>query len=353
MIEDKNRIVYFDLMKGVCIVLVVIGHCYDKLGIKIDNVHLWSMLEHLRMPLYFFLSGMFFKEYSSAVEFVVKKFNRLIVPFLFFAVISVVPALISGEEQFGFMSIKHHITWMLKYAGYLWFLRTLFVANILYYIYNKVVNRYNIKIQVLSLCVLVAIGWGLNQLLPQDDVIRRDYGMIFSIVASLLVLPFFFVASNIRNMLQRADNIKWNRILVVFVVSTMLCYLSSEGGVYLMYAKVENTPIKFYLASFSAITMVWCVCYSLRKYLLRGYVNYMGRYSIIVYLTHVPLLGALVYSGIIHNLWILVLAVLAVMPVMIWLLKKWFPAFVAQRDLLIYEKGRVKVDFGAFSLKNR
>jgi hypothetical protein len=41
------------------------------------------------------------------------------------------------------------------------------------------------------------------------------------------------------------------------------------------------------------------------------------------------------------------------MPIMIALLKRCFPAFVAQRDIFICEKGKIKVDFGAFSLKNR
>ena len=353
MVVKKDRIGYFDLMKGLCIILVLIGHCYDKLDIKIDNVHLWTALEHLRMPLYFFLSGMFFKEYSNMIEFTIKKFNRLIIPFLFFAVISVVPALISGEVEFDLISIKHHITWMLKYAGYLWFLRTLFIANILYYIYNKVVNRFSLKIQVLSLCVLVAIGWCINQLLPQEDVIRRDYGILFSVITSLMVFPYFFVASKIRNFLANLESLKNKNIFAVGLISLVLCFLTAKGGVYLMYAKVENNPISFYVASFSAITLVWSICYLVRHIFAKGYLYYMGRYSIIVYLTHVPILGAIVYSGVLTGIFPIIILMLSVMPVMIWVFKRLFPAFVAQRDLLIYEKGRVKVDFGAFSLKNR
>ncbi len=353
MIEEKGRIGYFDLMKGVCIILVVIGHCYDKLGVRIDNHHVWSALEHLRMPLYFFLSGMFFKEYSCAIEFVIKKFNRLIAPFLFFAVISVVPALFSGEVECSVLGIKHHITWMVKYAGYLWFLRTLFVANLVYYIYYKVVKRCKWGVQCAVMCVIVCIGWMLNELLPQDNAIRSDYGILYSVITSMIVMPFLYVASNFRNVLSKIENIKKIHVLMIFAMSVVVCYLTANGGVYLMYAKVENSPIGFYLASFSAILMVWSVCYTLRNYLSRGYLNYMGRYSIIVYLTHVPLLGALVFSGMITKLWLLILVLFVVMPIMITLFKSCFPAFVAQRDIFICEKGKIKVDFGAFSLKNR
>lgn len=52
-----QRIDFIDLAKGVCIFLVVIGHC----GVPIDI----PGFEIVRMPLYFILSGLFFKEYGG------------------------------------------------------------------------------------------------------------------------------------------------------------------------------------------------------------------------------------------------------------------------------------------------
>lgn len=53
----KKRIDFIDTAKGVCIILVVLGHS----GIPIDFVGMNSM----RMPLYFILSGLFFKDYGG------------------------------------------------------------------------------------------------------------------------------------------------------------------------------------------------------------------------------------------------------------------------------------------------
>ena len=92
---SKERIGYFDLMKGVCIVLVIIGHCLDEKDIKLANVHVWSMLEHLRMPLYFFLSGMFFKEYSGFVDFIVRNSNHLVITFLSICLLSSIPMMLT------------------------------------------------------------------------------------------------------------------------------------------------------------------------------------------------------------------------------------------------------------------
>lgn len=78
---EKKRIGYIDLMKGICIILIVLLHC----DIKTPYEQLDIMLKNVRIPLYFFLSGLFFKEYSSFLDFIVRKVNKLIIPYIFFA----------------------------------------------------------------------------------------------------------------------------------------------------------------------------------------------------------------------------------------------------------------------------
>ncbi len=347
---EQKRIEYFDLMKGICIVLVVVCHCYEELGLSVENKHLWSMLEHLRMPLYFFLSGMFFKEYSCFVDFVIRKTNKLIIPFLFFTILTVIPKLLTGEVECNLIPIKKHFTWMIKYGGYLWFLRTLFLANILYYVVHKFIIKHNIYVSACVIIVLTIFGWLINSFIPIDGDFRETYTYLTSIITAFLVLPFFFVASNIRTYLPKMNNIKVMPILFVFLCSLLLCFLTSNGGVYLKNAKIENGFIEFYLAAFSAIIAVWCICFMIKR---MYYFTYVGRYSIIVYLTHIPIIHFIVFKGWILSLSYLILVVLAIMPVMIWFFKKFFPAFVAQRDIFVYEKGKVKVDWNVFTLKNR
>ncbi len=56
-ITKKTRIEFIDLAKGVCILLVVIVHVIPELDTPLE------FLACLRMPLYFCLSGLFFKDY--------------------------------------------------------------------------------------------------------------------------------------------------------------------------------------------------------------------------------------------------------------------------------------------------
>ena len=60
-IVEKKRIEFIDLAKGVCILMVVMGHC----GFPID-IPVWEIV---RMPLYFILSGLFFKDYVGWSSF--------------------------------------------------------------------------------------------------------------------------------------------------------------------------------------------------------------------------------------------------------------------------------------------
>lgn len=76
---QKKRIEFIDLAKGICILLVVFSHAGEDYGNRFDPA-----LTSFRMPLYFVLSGLFFKEYSGFAEFLVRKTNKLLIPFLFF-----------------------------------------------------------------------------------------------------------------------------------------------------------------------------------------------------------------------------------------------------------------------------
>ena len=57
--NQSRRIDFVDLTKGVCIILVVMAH----VGGAFEQLDTNSMLSCFRMPLYFFISGVFFKSY--------------------------------------------------------------------------------------------------------------------------------------------------------------------------------------------------------------------------------------------------------------------------------------------------
>lgn len=59
-LNENKRIDWIDLAKGLCICLVVLHHLsWDLAGS--------TLMIQIRMPLYFILSGIFFKDYGGGV----------------------------------------------------------------------------------------------------------------------------------------------------------------------------------------------------------------------------------------------------------------------------------------------
>ncbi len=73
----KQRIEFIDLAKGICIILIVIGHCGVNIGLP-------GFCAGAVMPWFFIISGLFFKTGTSVTDFVIKKINTVLIPFLFF-----------------------------------------------------------------------------------------------------------------------------------------------------------------------------------------------------------------------------------------------------------------------------
>ena len=64
MVEEKKRIQWIDLAKGFCILLVVLQHASELTHV---DYPLSVQAFGFRMPLYFILSGLFFKQYEGRV----------------------------------------------------------------------------------------------------------------------------------------------------------------------------------------------------------------------------------------------------------------------------------------------
>ena len=55
----KQRIHHFDMLKGVAIFMVVMGHVLAFCVREIDRATIFKVFEQLHMPLFFFVSGWF------------------------------------------------------------------------------------------------------------------------------------------------------------------------------------------------------------------------------------------------------------------------------------------------------
>ena len=119
--SDQKRIEWIDLAKGICMFLVIFGH-FPQLYQEQWAENLTHVMAYFRMPLYFLLSGLFFKTYSSPKAFLYKKINHLLIPYTFFYIIGrIIPSSEFYQD---------------------WFLFCLFLVNVIGYLMFSLVRKY-------------------------------------------------------------------------------------------------------------------------------------------------------------------------------------------------------------------
>lgn len=308
---NKPRIQYFDLAKGICILLVVWFH----LGVQSAlNVY----LDPVRMPLYFFLSGFFFKTYGGFSAFLYKKTNKLLVPFAFFYLTTscLLPLVAHHASGINFSTGND---WSLLYAFLtyndfpnipLWFLWGLFTLNIVFYgLRNKIRHDFLLG----AVCLVLQIILGHATELPASQ--SKAFSGLF----------FFYLGYAVhRNDLMRySDNLAV--ILLSFCIYTALGQLCPAGEVWRMSIQT--------LMSLLGIAILFYIC---RRINHLPYISYVGRYSIIVLVTHEPIIRILsmlhINSPYIMYAVILV-SYLAIIPIM----RKYLPHVTAQKDIHLWK----------------
>lgn len=233
----KERIAYIDFMKGLCMVLLAIGHCGGNLfDCLLPNLAI--ALQSFMVPLYFFISGLFFSPSQDFSNFFRKKINSLIITLLFFHFLCSffkLPLAIIIQNvrpdidfNFGFFDvIPPFFGRFWKAAGALWFLVALFLMNLLYYCFLKFLTRRGVYAAVLLCSVLGYI------------LMRNKIRLPFEADIALVGLPYFLLGSIVKqkNLLLPSKYDKWGYL--VFIPCAVFIYFFSER-IYFLYQGVPN-----------------------------------------------------------------------------------------------------------------
>lgn len=142
--DKKSRIEWIDVAKGYGIILVIMGHCFNK-----DTpLHNWIFSFH--MPLFFILSGYCFhyEKYKNVVDVLKDKFRALIIPYVKFCVLGILISLLVPEWR-DKMSMKQLLVDI--YCAYptltnitsIWYLIALFNLSVILYVVVYVAKKYN------------------------------------------------------------------------------------------------------------------------------------------------------------------------------------------------------------------
>ena len=316
MKEASKRIEWIDLAKGICIFLVVFQHVSVALDI---DYPLKTQFTSFRMPLYFILSGLFFKQYEGFIGFLKRKTNKLLIPFLFFLLTtSVIPFAVINHES----SLKLFFTDMNGpvYNFAIWFLLCLFEINLAPKYQTAVV----LVISLLLGCCGLALG------------VAQVKNTLY-LCTMLTALPFFAFGWWLRrHTLFLSQPFDWRKDIPLMVVCVLIVATCAYRVVY-AFNEIPREGVPFiYLCGIAGTLLVLTVAKFIKRI---PFVSFWGRYSIIVLCTHqivVFVMETLLQrylTGV--PLFIAVLVTtLFICHLSIIFMKKYMPHVTAQKDVI-------------------
>lgn len=242
--NGKQRIEFIDLAKGICILLVVCMHGGLWIGAP--------MIEALRMPLFFVLSGFFFKDYGSLYNFFIKKTNSLLVPLLFFMLIEAVIILMLSPHLFIGSVIAPFIKpTMINFP--LWFLICLFWVSMFYYFIHTHIENIHIKFGVVL--TMGVMGYVLS--------CYEIYLPLFMSTA-FTATPFFFTGVIIRK-LPLLDQTKHSKSVLalgvsLIVATTTYCLLNDNPRIGFVQNTYSGNIVEIYAVCLGSILGLLIIC---------------------------------------------------------------------------------------------
>lgn len=158
-----NRNETIDIAKGIGIILVVVGHLSGVAGPS-GHILSWtnSFIYQFHIPIFFFLSGLFFRAEEGWRPFLIKKIKRLYVPYvvanLVFLLIDIALRIISDIDIIAIDDIKHSVKIILgiglaPLGGATWFLIALFRAVIVYKLVNTICGGRSLFVSIICLAI--------------------------------------------------------------------------------------------------------------------------------------------------------------------------------------------------------
>lgn len=264
----NHRIYWIDNAKAIGIFLVVVGHL--SLNDSVEKV-----VYAFHMPLFFFLAGITFSNKVCFKEFLHKRFQSVIVPYLFFAFATYGLSLIirnfqnsDPEKAINSITQVYYILYgsvadqRIRFNAPLWFLPCFFVSQVVYYFLSnlKEYGRYFV-VFLLGLAgiylVNLSIPWGANTALTgivftclghSTKEIFND-GHIFSTKIAIFICLFLVLlsASHFNELVNLSIN---------YIGNPFLFYSASLSGIVALIYLSQFIKRNYFLSFIGANSLI-------------------------------------------------------------------------------------------------
>lgn len=280
---SNNRLNYIDTAKGIGMLIVITLHTYINFP---DNNYIGSLLHTYTsvffMPLFFFISGIFFNCNTDFKNWVKKKFFRLIIPFIFFYIFTYLLNVllhnlnISTKNTFHYIDI-FQVFWKDVYSNnVIWFLLALFWCSLTMFIILKLSK--NIIVEIFLVITLSLIGYYCSY---------KNINIPLYVDSSFSSLPILYFGILFKRFSISEYILKNKKIsLLVLSISIILVFLSIQG-ISLVNNSIKN-PFLFLLGGLSGSFLVLIISFYIERIPV---ITYIGNLSLLVLCTHIYIIN--------------------------------------------------------------
>ena len=263
-LNKKPRIEYIDLFRAFGIILMIMGHI--GFGGYFDK---WIHAFH--MPLFFFVSGWFYKSKKDLKSQIIKKVRSLLVPYVCFEIIQWAVLMVFVPEYRPLQTlfyiffentykipIENGTFGISPIPGAMWFLTAIFFCEVIYMLLDKIFAC-NYKLHI-SIAILVCAGMLAPKFLP--------FRLPWALDASLVGMGFFHIARSVKGTkAERVLNLKVLPALGAAVIVSALIFVcpgvNMRTGKYGFY-------LPFLILALGAIISGWNLFRYVEKLLSHG-----------------------------------------------------------------------------------
>ena len=274
MDEQKGRIAWIDVAKGIGILLVCLGHLLGGLEngglVSVNNLGAFRttyfIIYSFHMPLFFFLSGLTFRVpiRSNYIDFILHKIFDLMLVYLIWSLIFGYSKIYSSQFVNKQVDLVFFTKILIHPFAHFWFLQSLFIIQVGYgtlfgFFDKKNINKYILLVLLVGLCFYsfeknfvwysIFFTWGtlcgpdFLKNIRQQKIIFLEIGATICFL-SLVILKYTFSIFQFRGIFYSLNT------FALAVIGTFICVrLSSrmKGRAFSFFAYLGYYSLPIYI----------------------------------------------------------------------------------------------------------